>query len=310
MPESGRDGLRTGFEHGRKTMRMHAASSGLLLLLGLSFAPALMAMSDQQYLLAMTAMHMNDKPVASPATYPEPAQPVRHRKVVYATVNGNPVHGYLAEPLHAKGPLPAIIVIHEWWGLNDNIRSMANQLAGEGYVALAVDLYHGRNATTSAQAISLMKGVFADKTAARSNLRQAYAYLHDYEHAPRVGVIGWCFGGGWSLQTALMLPDKINAVVMYYGEPVDNVAKLSRLKMPLIGFFGEQDKGITVQDVRAFQKALKAAKVNAEIHEYPGAGHAFANPSSERYRSKAAADAWKRTLAFFARYLKPAATGA
>ncbi|MGH8335474.1 MAG: dienelactone hydrolase family protein, partial [Gammaproteobacteria bacterium] len=137
-----------------------------------------------------------------------------------------------------------------------------------------------------------------------SNLRQAYAYLHDTEHAPRIGVIGWCFGGGWSLQTALMLPDKIDATVMYYGRPVDDVAALSRLKMPLIGFFGEQDKGITVQDVQAFQKALKAANVDAEIHEYPNAGHAFANPSGENYRPAGAADAWKRTLAFFARYLK------
>lgn len=291
-------------------MRMKPVSPALALLAGVFFVPALMAMTDQHYLLAMAAMHREDKPVASPATYPKPARPIKHREVTYATVGGQPVQGYLAEPLHAQGNLPGIIVIHEWWGLNDNIRSMANQLAGEGYAALAVDLYHGRSATTPARAIALMKGVFADKAAASSNLRQAYVYLHAREHAPRVGVIGWCFGGGWSLQTALMLPDKINAVVMYYGEPVDKVAELSKLKMPLIGFFGEQDKGITSADVRSFQAALKKAHVDAEIREYPGAGHAFANPSGENYRPAAAKDAWKRTLAFFARYLKPAAAGA
>jgi carboxymethylenebutenolidase len=276
-----------------------------LLLVALG-ARSAMAMSDQQYLLAMSAMHMDDVPVASPAAMQKPAQPVRGTEVVYATVNGKPVHGYLSEPVNGKGPLPGIIVIHEWWGLNDNIRSMADQLAGEGYAALAVDLYGGHAATTPQAAENLMKGVLADTFAASSNLRQAYVYLHDTEHAPRIGVIGWCFGGGWSLETALMLPDRINATVMYYGRPVDDVAALSKLRMPLLGFFGEEDRGITPADVQAFQTALAQAHVRAEIHEYPGAGHAFANPSGENYRPKVAADAWKRTLAFFARYLKPA----
>ena len=289
-------------------MRSHSIVTGCLLVAGLLCAPALMAMSDQQYLLAMQAMHMHDAPLASPATRAKPAQPVRHREVVYATVNGRPVRGYLAEPLHVNGLLSAIIVIHEWWGLNDNIRSMTDQLAGEGYAALAVDLYGGHAATTPEAAVKLMQGVFADTAAANSNLRQAYAYVHNTLHAPRVGVIGWCFGGGWSLATALMLPDRLNAAVMYYGRPVDDVAELSKLKMPLLGFFGEQDKGITPADVRAFQAALKQAHVNAEIHEYAGAAHAFANPSGGNYRPAAAADAWKRTLAFFARNLKAGST--
>ena len=289
-------------------MRINSVLTAAVVLASMFSVPALMAMSNQQYLLAMADMHMHDTPVASPATYPQPAVPVRGVEVVYATLNGKPVHGYLAEPRDAKGPLPGIIVIHEWWGLNANIRSMADQLAGEGYAALAVDLYGGQSAATPQAAENLMKAVFADTSAAGSNLRQAYGYLHDTEHAPRIGVIGWCFGGGWSLETALMLPDQLSAAVMYYGRPVDDVAALSKLKMPLLGFFGEQDHGITVQDVHAFQKALKAAKVNAEIHEYPGAGHAFANPSGENYRPAAATDAWKRTLAFFARYLKGEST--
>ncbi|MGH8279091.1 MAG: dienelactone hydrolase family protein [Gammaproteobacteria bacterium] len=287
-------------------MRKDFILNAVLLMCALACAPALMAMNDHQYLLAMTAMHVDDKPVASPATYPKPVQPVQHREVVYATVNGQPVRGYLAEPANATGALPGIIVIHEWWGLNDNIRSMADQLAGEGYAALAVDLYHGQSATTAAQAVKLMQGVIGDKAAAGSNLRQAYAYLHTTERAPRIGVIGWCFGGGWSLQTALMLAEQINATVMYYGEPVDNVTELSKLKMPLLGFFGEEDRGLTPKVVRSFQTALKQAHVNAEIHEYPGAAHAFANPSGGNYRPEAARDAWKRTLAFFARYLKGA----
>ncbi|MGH8282512.1 MAG: dienelactone hydrolase family protein [Gammaproteobacteria bacterium] len=290
-------------------MRSIRLLTGTVLLFALFCAPSLMAMSDQQYLLAMTAMHAHDVPVANPVSEAKPARPVQRRDVVYAMVNGEPVRGYLAEPLHAKGSLPSIIVIHEWWGLNANIRSMADQLAGEGYVALAVDLYGGHAATTPAAAEELMRGVLAHKDAAASNLRQAYGYLHDTVHASRIGVIGWCFGGGWSLQTALMLPDKIDATVMYYGRPVDDVTALSKLKMPLLGFFGAEDKGITPADVHAFEAALKQAHINAEIHIYPGAGHAFANPSGTNYRPAAAADAWKRTLAFFAHYLKGQSAG-
>lgn len=277
-----------------------------ILLLAATGASSAMTMNDSQYMLAMAEMHAGDAPSASPAASQKPAQPVRGADVVYAIVDGKAVHGYHSVPAHAKGPLPGIIVIHEWWGLNDNIRSVADQLAGEGYAALALDLYGGQSAKDPDAAKKLMSGVFKDPGAAKDNLKQAYVYLHDRQHAPRIGVIGWCFGGGWSLQTALLFPDQISATVMYYGQPVDDVAALSTLRMPLMGFFGAQDKGITVQDVQSFQKALKAAGVNSEIHEYPDAGHAFANPSGDKYRPAAAADAWRRTLAFFARYLKGA----
>ncbi len=286
----------------RRNLLMMAS---ILLLVSAGLTSAL-AMSDQQYMLAMADMHAGDAPTASPAAMQKPAQPVHGTDVVYATVDGKAVHGYLSVPTQSKSSLPGIIVIHEWWGLNDNIRSMADQLAGEGYAALAVDLYGGKSASNPDEAKKLMSGVFKYPDVAKDNLKQAYAYLHDREHAPRIGVIGWCFGGGWSLQTALLFPDRLNAAVMYYGKPVDDVKALSTLRMPLMGFFGEQDMGISVQDVQAFQKALQAAGVNAEIHEYPDAGHAFANPSGDRYRPAAAADAWKRTLAFFARYLKGA----
>ncbi len=261
-------------------------------------------MTDAQYMAAMEAMHHDDSPTASPVTYPKPSQPVTGSEVVYATVGGKQVKGYLVRPSAAKGPLPGIIVVHEWWGLNDNIRHAADRLAGEGYEALAVDLYDGQSATNPDDATKYMKAVMADKDTAKDNLRQAYAYLHDHEHATKMGVIGWCFGGGWSLQTALLFPDKLDAAVMYYGQPVTDVATLKTLKMPLIGFFGEKDQGITVADVTAFQDALKQAGVNAEIHEYPDAGHAFANPSGKNYQAAAATDSWDRTVKFFAKYLK------
>ena len=262
------------------------------------------SMTDAQYLAAMEAMHHDDTPNATPVTVPAPSQPVSGADVVYATVGGKQVKGYLVKPTSAKGPLPGIIVIHEWWGLNDNIRRTADRLAGEGYEALAVDLYDGQSATNPDDATKYMKVVMGDKDAAKDNLKQAYAYLHDHEHATKMGVIGWCFGGGWALQTALLLPDKLDALVMYYGQPVTDVSALKTLKMSLIGFFGEKDMGITVANVNDFQAALKAAGVDAEIHEYPDAGHAFANSSGKNYQAAAATDSWDRTIKFFKQHLK------
>jgi carboxymethylenebutenolidase len=276
------------------------AFSSLVLFACLSTANA---MSDAQYIAAMAAMHAGERPAPTAVAVEKPAQPVTGAEVAYATQRGKPVHGYLSRPASAKGPLPAIIVVPEWWGLNDNIRRTADRLAGEGYSVLAVDLY-GHDAKDSGEAKLLATAVAKDPTKARDNLSQAYAYLEDHEHAPRIGVMGWCFGGGWALQTAILFPDKLDAAVMYYGQPEMDVSKLATLKMPLMGFFGELDSGITVADVKQFQEALKTAKVDAEIHEYPGAGHAFANPSGEHYQAEAAKDSWERTLKFFRAHLQ------
>jgi len=272
--------------------------SSLFVFFGISQASFAASMTDTQYIAAMAAMHANEMPAPTPVAVEKPAQAVISSEVVYATVGGKPTTGYLSRPAFAKRPLAAIIVIHEWWGLNDNIRRTAERLAGEGYETLAVDLYGGQSGTDSDTAKKLAMAVVADPASAKDNLRQAYAYLHDHEHATKMGVIGWCFGGGWALQTALLLPDRLDGVVMYYGNPVTDVAQLATLRMPLIGFFGEQDQGIPPAIVDGFEKSLKDAKVDAEIHEYPGAGHAFANSSGEHYQADAAKDSWERTVKF------------
>ena len=277
-----------------------------ILFLSISLAlPALHAadMSDAAYMASMAAMHAGDSPAPSPVAMVPPRMPVQGADVVYASVDGKPVHGYLSRPAAAKGPLPGIIVIHEWWGLNDNIRRATDRLAGEGYAALAVDLYGGQAGATPDEATKLMTAAMAHTDLVQSNLRQAYAYLHEHEQAPRMAVLGWCFGGGWSLQTALLLPEQLDGVIMYYGKPVTDVAALAKLKMPLIGFFGAEDKGITVDMVQAFEAALKQAKVDEEIHIYPHAGHAFANPSGQNYQPEAAQDSWQRTVQFLSRHL-------
>jgi carboxymethylenebutenolidase len=276
-----------------------------LVLTLLVLATAASGAEDPSYPDRMAELHRNDEPRPSPAAQIPPADAVRASEVVYATVDGAEVRGYLAQPEEVPGGRPGVIVIQEWWGLNDNIRAMARRLAGHGYAALAVDLYGGRVAEDPAAARELMQGVMSAPEGADENLRQAYAYLSGKMRAPRVGVIGWCFGGGWALRTGLLLPDRIDAMVIYYGQLVTDEQQLSTLEMPIIGFFGAEDRGIPVDTVRQFEAALDGLGKEASIHVYPGAGHAFANPSGTRYQPEAATDAWSKTLAFLEKTLQP-----
>jgi carboxymethylenebutenolidase len=280
-------------------MNPHILPLSLILLL-----PPAMARADERSTMdRMAQEHQHDKPAATQAAKEEPAQPVVAEEVTYGEVGGKPLRGYLAKPRAPRGALPGIIVIHEWWGLNDNIQAMTRRLAGEGYQALAVDLYGGQKADNPDAAMKLMNGVLQNRAPAEENLRRAVAYL-ERNGAPKIGVIGWCFGGGWSLATALLVPDKIGATVIYYGHLETDPAKLATLKSPILGSFGAEDQSIPVATVREFESALKKLGKPVEIKIYDGAGHAFANPSGGNYRPEAAKDAWQRTTAFFARHLK------
>src|SRR3954467_3826190 len=189
----------------------------LLTVLTLVLIPAAVHAADAKTDAARMAQeHKHDKPAPTQAAVQEPSHPVSTEEVTYAEVGGKPARGYLAAPKEAKGNLPGLIVIHEWWGLNDNIRAMTRRLAGEGYRALAVDLYGGATATSPDAAIKLMNVVLADTAPAAANLKQAVTYLKA-KGVKKIGVIGWCFGGGWSLQTALLAPSDIDATVIYYG---------------------------------------------------------------------------------------------
>jgi carboxymethylenebutenolidase len=208
---------------------------------------------------------------------------------------------YLSLPEGAKAPMPAVLVIHEWWGLNDNIRHWADRLAADGYAALAVDLY-GTTASTPDEAMALMKAV--DEAKATATLREAHAFLATDERvvASKIGSVGWCFGGGWSLRLALAEPE-LDAAVIYYGRLIEDPAQLATLNAPLLGHFGVQDEGIPVDAVQRFHDAVKAAGKPITVNMYD-ANHAFANPSSARYQEQAAGMAWDRTRAFFAHHLK------
>lgn len=259
--------------------------------------------ADETYVKRMATEHRDDTPIPGAAGHMAPSGPVVTATVPYATVNGARVEGTLVHP-EGKGPWPGVIMIHEWWGLNQNIRVMAESLASDGFAVLAVDLYSGAVADTPGRARELMSMVMKEPAPAEENLRQAYDFLASHEHAPKVGVVGWCFGGGWSLRTALMMPQKIDATVIYYGQLVTEANGLKTLDMPILGFFGAEDQGIPVSEVKRFEGALKELHKNAQIIVYPDAGHAFANPSGTHYVESAAQDSWRRTVAFFRKYLQ------
>ncbi|HEX6983087.1 MAG TPA: dienelactone hydrolase family protein [Balneolaceae bacterium] len=257
---------------------------------------------ESDYLERMATEHKGDAPVENASTELNQPADVTGKEVVYATVNGEEITGYLAKPDTASGGLPGIIVIHEWWGLNDNIRMMADKLASKGYAALAVDLYNGKVAESPDSAKVYAGSVQKDD--AIDNLTQAYDFLTRKQAERNIGVIGWCFGGGWSLQTALAHPEKIDATVIYYGRLVTDAGQLEKLEMPVLGIFGAKDEGIPPEQVKAFEAALNEAGVTNSIHIYEGAGHAFANPSGTRYQKEAAKDAWQKTVAFLEEHLK------
>ncbi|HET6568589.1 MAG TPA: dienelactone hydrolase family protein [Rhodothermales bacterium] len=274
---------------------------------------------QDDYADRMAHEHANDAPVPTPITA-APATPVDTSTVQYGTVDGHTVTGYMAVParpdsaltamgVSADSSLPGIIVIHEWWGLNDNIKAMARRLAGQGFRALAVDLYDGQVAAQPDQATKLVRQVMQNQGAATENLEAAYRYLSEQQHAPRVGVIGWCFGGGQALQASLALPDEIDATVIYYGHLTTDRGELQTLDMPILAFFGQEDQSIPAADIQAFQQALKDEGKDVQVYTYEGAGHAFANPSGRNYVEEAANDAWQKTVPFLRQHLYPGHTG-
>jgi carboxymethylenebutenolidase len=207
------------------------------------------------------------------------------------------VSGFLALPDKA-GPQPAIIVIHEWWGLNDWVKEQTEKLAAQGYVALAVDLYRGKTANDPSEAHELMRGLPQDR--AVRDMQAAYAYLGTRKDvkADRIGVIGWCMGGGLALQLAIHQP-RLAACVVNYGSLPTDPNDIQQIGAPVLGNFGADDKGITPADVQAFEKTMKSLHHIIDVKIYPGAGHAFENPNNTNgYRPEAAADAWSRTIAF------------
>jgi carboxymethylenebutenolidase len=226
--------------------------------------------------------------------------PVTTGDVTYQSPDGQTLSGYLARP-DDQGKHRAIIVIQEWWGLNDNIREIARRYAGQGFVALAPDLYHGKTVSEPDEARKLVMQL--DMAAAVQEISAAMTYLlaQPYIMGGKVGVTGFCMGGGLALQMGLH-DERTGAVVAFYGRPIQP-EQAKDFKAPLLGLYAGQDHGIPVDAVRAMQNAFDKAGVLCHIHIYEHADHAFFNNARESYNPSAARDAWLRAVTFFKLHL-------
>ena len=244
--------------------------------------------------------HKHDSPVTTKAAMRAPESDTRSSEVIYGQTGEQQHKGYLSQPENKKVK-SGLIVIHEWWGLNEDIHLMADQLAGLGYHSLAVDLYDGKSADGVREAFQLSTGLSKNEDAALANLKEAYDYLTEELGVEKVGIIGWCLGGKWSLRGSLMLPNEIDATVIYYGSLIDDRTKLATLEMPIIGFIGTKDR-LHKQFIQ-FDEDLKALNKDYSVHVYEGAKHAFANASGMAYEAEAAEDSWEKTVAFLSKHL-------
>ncbi|MCB0163584.1 MAG: dienelactone hydrolase family protein, partial [Anaerolineae bacterium] len=215
--------------------------------------------------------------------------------VEYPDTDDETLMGYLAYPTSIAAA-PAVIVIQEWWGLNDHIKDVTRRFANEGFVVLAPDLYHGQVTTEPDEARKLIMEL--DNTEAIKEIQQAIAYLQGRENvsSDKVGVVGFCMGGGLALRTALA-SDAVGAIVSFYGQPLDP-AEAGQVKAPILSFIGTEDN-TPVEAVETMHAAFEQAGIKNEYHVYEGAQHAFFNDTRESYNEQAATDSWPRTLAWF-----------
>ncbi len=231
------------------------------------------------------------------------AQPSVKTQLVQYPSGEETVTGYMAFP-EGKGPFPAVILIHEWWGLNDWIKANAKKFADQGYLVLAIDLYRGEVATDQDAAHELMRGLPEDR--ATRDVQAAFAYLvsrNEVQHN-KIGAIGWCMGGGYALQAALVIPE-LAAAVINYGRLVTDTEMIDKINCPLLGIFGAKDRGIPVKDIEAFKAACQKADKEVTIQIYSSSGHAFINENNAKaYHAKDAKNAWEKTFAFLEKKLK------
>ena len=213
--------------------------------------------------------------------------------------------GVLVTP-DGKGPFPAVVVIQEWWGLDGWVKDQARKLAKEGYVALAVDLYRGKVTDKTEEAHQLMMGLPEERGVADLKAGVDFLTARKDVKPEALGVVGWCMGGKYAIKLAAE-DSRVAAVVSYYGPPPTEETTIAKIKAPLLGNYGGDDKGPSPDQAKAFAAALeKSGNKAVDVKIYEGAGHAFANENNpwKGYRPEATKDAWARTVAFFDKNLK------
>jgi len=218
---------------------------------------------------------------------------------------GNPTEktlGFVARPKQPN-KYPAVIVIHEIWGLANHIKDVATRLVQEGYVALAVDLFERKLITKLEEGREIRQALTEEKIL--GDLNGAFNYLTtlDYVMPNRIGSIGFCMGGGLSLLLACR-NSALAAAVIFYGRNPTPIDLVKNITCPILGNYAGADKGITESDINLLKQTLTKYRKEFDIKAYPGAPHAFFNDTKESYRPEAAKDAWERTLAFLNKNLK------
>ncbi len=212
--------------------------------------------------------------------------------------DGKETRGFLAMPKAGENT-PGVVVVPEWWGVNPQIRTVAERLAAAGYRALVVDVFHGQVATDATEAARMMESLHGE-TAVDQDIRGAVKHLEERAPGTRVAALGFCMGGGLALAAAARVRE-LNAAVAYYGIPRPTLADPRMVRIPILGHYAKKDRWVTPEKVGDLEKALEAGGVNHELHRYD-ADHAFANDTRpEVYDSKATDLAWDRTLAFLQR---------
>lgn len=247
-------------------------------------------------------------PADGPAATEDPIDAGALRRVdaetfEYADVDGRLVEGYFAYPADMIEPLPAVMLIHDWWGLDEQMRERAETLAGQGYIVLAVDLYGGKTADTPAEARVLMLELLDAQQAGEDNLLQAHRFLSESAGAPSVGALGWGLGGLWALKSAILLPEELEAAVIYYGQVIADDERLAPLQVPILAFYGGKDTVVRTPSVETFRSVLEALGKEHRIEIYPEAGRHFDHPAHPNYRPGATQDAWEKTLGFLRDHL-------
>lgn len=216
---------------------------------------------------------------------------------------GEGVDAFLSRPT-ASGKWPAILIIHEWWGLEDHFRDMTRAFAREGYVALAPDLYHGKVTADGEEAARLKTSLDLDR--ATREILDGIPYLKSlpFVNPGKIGIIGFCMGGGLALLSVCRTKE-IAAAAIYFQSMYPDPGELVNIACPILGHYGEDDIYTPRSEVDAFEKILKEHNKSHEIYFYKNAGHAFVNDRHpELYRKEAAEASWPRTLEFFQRHLK------
>jgi carboxymethylenebutenolidase len=256
-------------------------------------------------LLATGATPSPSRKPSTPAARPDEAKSAAgstDTARVHLAPAGAGLDAFVAWPAD-RSAAPAVIVIHEWWGLNAQIREVAKRLAQQGYVAIVPDLYHGKVAGDPERAHELMRGLIDEVVMSDLDATIAWLRAEPRVGLRRIGIVGFCMGGRVAELFALHSP-QVAAAVMFYGPPEVDPAKLATLRAPLQGHFGGEDQGIPPSRVEELKAGLAKAGKPVDIYVYAGAGHAFMNDSRPSYHADAARQAWARTLSFFQKNLK------